>query len=75
MCGAVRYECSAELIEMGICHCQDCQRGTDSAFAAVLIAPRSAVTITEDMNEIQENLRECASLIFRHTGTIQNPRL
>jgi hypothetical protein len=24
-CGAIRYECSAEPIVMGNCHCRDCQ--------------------------------------------------
>ncbi len=49
MCGAVRYECSAEPIVMGICHCRDCQRATGSAFAAALMVPRSAVTITGEV--------------------------
>ncbi|MBV8886931.1 MAG: GFA family protein [Chroococcidiopsidaceae cyanobacterium CP_BM_RX_35] len=34
---------------MGICHCRDCQRATGSAFAAALIVPRSAVSITGKM--------------------------
>lgn len=49
MCGAIRYECSAEPIAMGICHCRDCQRATGSAFAAALIVPRSAMTITGEV--------------------------
>jgi hypothetical protein len=49
MCGAIRYECSAEPIAMGICHCRDCQRATGSAFAAALIVPRTAVTITGEV--------------------------
>ena len=49
MCGAIRYECLAEPIAMGICHCRDCQRATGSAFAAALIVPRSAMTITGEV--------------------------
>jgi hypothetical protein len=49
MCGAVRYECSAEPIMMGNCHCRDCQRATGTAFAAALLVPRDAVTITGDV--------------------------
>jgi hypothetical protein len=49
MCGAIRYECSAEPIGMGICHCRDCQRATGSAFAAALIVPRNCVTITGEV--------------------------
>ncbi len=38
-CGAIRYECTAEPLYMGNCHCRDCQRATGSAyFAAVGVA-------------------------------------
>ena len=49
MCGAVRYECSAEPIAMGNCHCRDCQRATGSAFAAAVLVPVSAVKITGEV--------------------------
>ncbi|MGE5302839.1 MAG: hypothetical protein ACM3TN_05890 [Alphaproteobacteria bacterium] len=26
LCGAVRYECSADALFMGNCHCRDCQK-------------------------------------------------
>ncbi len=31
-CGAIRYECAAEPLYMGNCHCRDCQRATGSAY-------------------------------------------
>ncbi len=46
LCGNVRYECSAAPIVMGNCHCRDCQRATGTAFAAAILVPRDAVTIT-----------------------------
>jgi hypothetical protein len=46
ICGAVRYECGADPIAMGNCHCRDCQRATGSAFAAAVLVPTSAVKIT-----------------------------
>ncbi|MDJ0694897.1 GFA family protein [Mastigocoleus sp. MO_188.B34] len=46
LCGSVRYECSAEPIAMGNCHCRDCQRVTGSGYASGMLVPRSAVTIT-----------------------------
>jgi hypothetical protein len=49
MCGAIRYECSSEPIFMGNCHCRDCQQATGTAFAAAILVPRSAVTITGDV--------------------------
>jgi hypothetical protein len=49
MCGAIRYECSAEPIITANCHCRDCQRATGSAFAAGFLVPREAVTIAGDV--------------------------
>ncbi len=49
LCGAIRYECSAEPILMGNCHCRDCQQATGTAFAAAILVPRNAVTITGDV--------------------------
>jgi hypothetical protein len=48
-CGAIRYECSAEPVISSNCHCRDCQWATGSAFAPMLLVPRSAVTITGDI--------------------------
>ncbi|MBA3922769.1 MAG: GFA family protein [Nostocaceae cyanobacterium] len=83
MCGAIRYECSAEPISMGICHCRDCQRATGSAFAAALIMLRSAVTITGEVkyhgvtgdsgNLVKRGFcPHCGSRLF---GTPANPDL
>jgi hypothetical protein len=48
-CGQVRYDCYAEPILMGNCHCRDCQRATGTAFAAGILVPRDAVTVTGDV--------------------------
>lgn len=44
-CGAVRYECSAEPVLSGNCHCRDCQRATGSAYASLLFVPAPAVRL------------------------------
>ena len=49
MCGSIRYECSAEPIFMGNCHCRDCQQATGTAFASAILVPRNAVTIAGDV--------------------------
>jgi hypothetical protein len=49
MCGEIRYECTAEPIFMGNCHCRDCQQATGTAFAAAMLVPRNAVTIAGDV--------------------------
>lgn len=49
MCGEIRYECTAEPIFMGNCHCRDCQQATGTAFAAAILVQRDAVTIAGDV--------------------------
>jgi len=64
LCGAVRYECSAEPIAMGNCHCRDCQRATGSAYASGLLVLQSAVTITGDV-KYYEVIGDSGNLIGR----------
>jgi hypothetical protein len=47
MCGAVRYECSAEPLFSLNCHCRDCQRETGSAFAPILAVLKAAFTLAQ----------------------------
>jgi hypothetical protein len=42
-CGAIHYECNADPVVMLNCHCRDCQRASGSAYAAVVVVPKSAV--------------------------------
>lgn len=46
LCGKVRYSADAEPAFVGLCHCNDCQKFTGSAFAVVIGVPKSAVTVT-----------------------------
>lgn len=46
-CGAIRYECAAEPLRAGHCHCRDCQRESGSAFTSNLTVPQAALTITQ----------------------------
>ena len=54
-CGAVRYECSAEPLMMGNCHCRDCQRATGGPFVSILAVPKEALKITGEVkyHEVQ----------------------
>ncbi len=47
LCGAVRYECSAEPVMSVNCYCRDCQHATGSAMAPVLIVPKSTFRLTK----------------------------
>src|SRR5262245_41499194 len=46
---AVRYECAADSIAAGNCHCRDCQRASGSAYAAALLVRASALSITGEV--------------------------
>jgi len=46
-CGAIRYECSAEPLMIGNCHCRDCQRSSGAAFSTGVVVPSSSLTLTQ----------------------------
>lgn len=74
MCGAVRYECSAEPIMMGNCHCRDCQKATGSAFISGFLVPRNAVAIAGDV-KYYETTGDSGSTISRGFCPICGSRL
>ena len=45
LCGAVRYECSAEPMMSGFCHCRKCQKLTGSGYAAAVAVPAEALKV------------------------------
>jgi hypothetical protein len=46
LCGAVRYTTEGDLLSAGICHCRDCRKFTGSAFATLLMVPKTAFAVT-----------------------------
>jgi hypothetical protein len=48
-CKSVRYQCNAEAVRMFNCHCRDCQRGTGSAYAPVMVFRRDTVNVTGEV--------------------------
>ncbi len=46
LCGAVRYECLAEPMFMGNCHCRDCQKASGGAYEPVIGLPAGALKVT-----------------------------
>jgi hypothetical protein len=44
-CGAIHYECSADPVIMFNCHCRDCQQASGSAYAAMIVVPKTPVQI------------------------------
>jgi len=55
LCGAVRYECSAEPVFSGNCHCRDCQRISGSGYVSTFFVPESSVTITGEVKYFDKN--------------------
>jgi len=45
LCGRVRYECSADPIFMGNCHCRDCQKSSGGAYEPDIGLPAAALKI------------------------------
>ena len=45
-CGAIKYETDADPVVMVNCHCRDCQRSSGSAYAAIMVVPKSAVRVS-----------------------------
>lgn len=55
LCGAVRYECSAEPVFSGNCHCRDCQRISGSGYVSTFFVPEDSVTITGEVKYYDKN--------------------
>jgi hypothetical protein len=45
LCGAVRYEVSAEPVAFMLCHCRDCQYVSGGEPAAVVVVPARSISI------------------------------
>jgi len=48
-CKGVRYEAGAEPVLMLNCHCLDCQRAGGSAYAPVMVLPKSSVRLSGEV--------------------------
>jgi hypothetical protein len=46
LCGAVRYVAEGDVGAATICHCRDCQKFTGSAFATLVMVPKTAFSLT-----------------------------
>ena len=49
MCGAVRYEISAEPVMAGHCHCRACQHASGAGGSSALAVPTEALKITGEV--------------------------
>lgn len=65
LCGSITYECDAEPIMTGICHCTDCQRQGGSAFSINVGVPRNELNINGEV-KIVETARDEGGTGYRH---------
>lgn len=52
LCGAIRYEVSADPMFQAICHCRDCQYVSGGAPANVILTPAAAITLTKGQTRV-----------------------
>ncbi|MEA2495932.1 MAG: hypothetical protein QOJ29_3843 [Thermoleophilaceae bacterium] len=45
LCGSITYELTSEPFAQALCHCEDCQRQTGTAFSVVIGLRRDAFTV------------------------------
>lgn len=80
LCGAVRYRAEADRAGATICHCRDCQKFTGSAFATLLMVPKTAFALTGPVKThtgvggsglpvLRHFCAECGSSIAEEPGT------
>lgn len=81
LCGAVKYECNADALFMGNCHCRDCQKATGAAYDPCIGVPAAALKITgavkyhdvkaESGNTLSRGFcPECGSRLFAKTSAM-----
>ena len=46
LCGSVRYESAAEPLMTAVCHCENCQRQSGTAFSIIVGVPAGSLTFT-----------------------------
>ena len=65
LCGAVRYEITAEPEAMGKCHCIDCQKATGSAYFPFVVVKEDALKVTGNFAE-HESTGSSGKKVWRH---------
>src|SRR5204862_6525185 len=84
LCGAVRYTAEGDAGSATECHCRDCQKFTGSVFAALIMVPKAALTLTGPVKPftgvggsgkpvLRHFCPECGSSIAEEPGT--RPRM
>ena len=65
LCGAVRYELTAEPQMTAICHCTHCQRQSGAVFSTNIIAPEAAFVQT-GQTKVYVDKGDSGQAVWRH---------
>ena len=55
LCGALRYECSAEQVISGHCQCTDCRKDSGTGHSSHMAVPKAAVAISGEAKVFEKN--------------------
>jgi len=78
LCGAVRYKCEGEPINVRVCHCRNCQKATASPFYARALYDQGAITVSGETGRFSSSghlervfCTQCGTRLFswRSNGT------
>lgn len=50
LCGAVSYSCGEPALMTAVCHCENCQRQSGSAFSVIVAVPAGSLKITGEQH-------------------------
>jgi hypothetical protein len=79
LCGAVRFRCDGEPLNVRICHCRNCQKAMGSPYYARALFPQTALTVEGETSTYPSSprlervfCRQCGTRLFsrRTDGTV-----
>lgn len=66
VCGAVRYECSAEPIAVAHCYCTDCQKTSGAQMSTNALVPQEAFTVTRGQAKSFDTKADSGNTVSRY---------